>query len=431
MAPWFHTTDPDSLTGAVLAIEGIADAAVVLHGPTGCKFYHGALVDGQFPRSNALDPMSFMDTGYFGQARIPTTYLDDHDYVFGAAAKLTDMLPRVAAQGHALLAVINTPGAALIGEDLERCIAQSNLPIPCIALESPGFSSGFAHGFQYALITLLERLAPTAVPRIDRQVNLIGISLFQRHWQGSLAELCRLLEACGIGVSVTLCAGTSVEAIRNLRAASYNLVIQAELADQLVPWLEKELHLPSIISPAGAPIGFDATAAWLCAACQALECSPDPGLALLQTARQRNFAALQRVHSLTGLPTGATFALQAEAALAYPLTRWLHCYLGMVPVAIQVTADAGGYATALRDYLSTIACADAWNADITTQTPDVVLGSALLLAQLRGSGRSFAGVDIALPGQSTIDIVPKKLLGAEGALFIVEQILNGLYRLCP
>ena len=31
-------TAPDALTGAVLAVEGIPDAAVLLNGPTGCKF---------------------------------------------------------------------------------------------------------------------------------------------------------------------------------------------------------------------------------------------------------------------------------------------------------------------------------------------------------------------------------------------------------
>ncbi|NBB94759.1 MAG: hypothetical protein GVY16_03365 [Planctomycetes bacterium] len=38
---------PDSLTGAILAAEGIVDAAVLLNGPTGCKFYHGAIAEGQ------------------------------------------------------------------------------------------------------------------------------------------------------------------------------------------------------------------------------------------------------------------------------------------------------------------------------------------------------------------------------------------------
>ena len=50
---------------------------------------------------------------YFGQPRVPATYLDDHDYVFGATDKLEKILPVVAQKGHSLVAVVNSPGAAL------------------------------------------------------------------------------------------------------------------------------------------------------------------------------------------------------------------------------------------------------------------------------------------------------------------------------
>lgn len=31
---------PDGLTGSIMAVEGIADAAVFLHGPGGCRVRH-------------------------------------------------------------------------------------------------------------------------------------------------------------------------------------------------------------------------------------------------------------------------------------------------------------------------------------------------------------------------------------------------------
>ena len=87
---------------------------------------------------------------------MPATYLDDHDYVFGATDKLEKILPVVAQKGHSLVAVVNSPGAALIGDDLERFIAQAGLPVPCIAIESAGFSDSFTTGFQRAVIQALE-----------------------------------------------------------------------------------------------------------------------------------------------------------------------------------------------------------------------------------------------------------------------------------
>ena len=149
---------PDGFTGAIVAIEGIKDAAVLLNGPTGCKFYHGAVADGQFPRVDSLDPLYYSEEFYFGQPRVPATYLDDHDYVFGATDKLEKILPVVAQKGHSLVAVVNSPGAALIGDDLERFIAQAGLPVPCIAIESAGFSDSFTTGFQRTMIQALELL---------------------------------------------------------------------------------------------------------------------------------------------------------------------------------------------------------------------------------------------------------------------------------
>lgn len=220
---------PDSLSGAIFAIEGIADAAVLLHGPTGCKFYHGTLSERNLARGDGLDPLVYRSEFYFGQARVPATYMDGHDYVFGATAKLERLVAVAAARGHALIALVNAPGAALIGDDLERVIAAAGLAVPCLALENPGYSGSFTQGFQDALRQTIERLDPLPLPVVERQVNLVGLSLYQRHWQGSLDELRRMLGLlCGISVGVTLSAGSSVAALRGLRAAQVNVLVHEE-----------------------------------------------------------------------------------------------------------------------------------------------------------------------------------------------------------
>ena len=71
---------PDSLMEAILAIEGIRDAVVVLNGPTGCKVFYGWLSDQQYPRADHLDVARHFKEFYFGQSRIPCTYLDEQDY---------------------------------------------------------------------------------------------------------------------------------------------------------------------------------------------------------------------------------------------------------------------------------------------------------------------------------------------------------------
>jgi nitrogenase molybdenum-iron protein alpha/beta subunit len=424
------TISPDGLSGAIFAIEGIADAAVLLHGPTGCKFYHGAISERSFPRGASFDPLRYGEEFYFGQPRVPASYLDGQDYVFGAAEKIERLLPQIAARGHRLLAIVNTPGAALIGDDLERAIAAADVPTPCLVLENSGFSSRFSAGFQDALIQAITRLDPPPLPPVARRVNLLGLSLYQRHWQGSLAELRRLLACCGISVGATLSAGMSVAELAALAAAQLNVLVHPEYGEDLAEWLQKRYGTPWLRSEQGAPIGFDASEAWLRAICAALDVDPAPGLAALREARRLSYQAISRFNSLTGLPRGAGFVVQAEGSLAYPLTRWLYEYLGMVPLAVQFTEPESNFARPLQDYLADIGCDAAWNAVLDReQLPEVVLGSQELIARIRSLGRPVAGVEIGLPAGLYIDVLPKKLLGAEGALFIIEQVLNGLYRL--
>lgn len=409
---------PDGLTGAILAVEGIRDAAVLLNGPTGCKFYHGALSDGQLARESSMDPLQFSDEFYFGQPRIPATYLDDHDYVFGASEKLEKILPRVAERGHRLIAVVNSPGAALIGDDLERLIASAGLLIPCVAIEIAGFSKGIARGFQEAVILTLKRLAPPPVPVRPKQVNLVGLSIFHRHWDGNVAELRRLLSLCHISVNTVICAGCTVEELRHVAAAELHLVIHPEFADELIPFLQSSFERPVLIPEAGAPIGFQETENWIKAVCAALDTDPIPALNEIKEARNRAYHLLSRFNSLTGLPRGATFALLADGSISLPLTRWLYDYLGMVPIAISVEETTTSHAEALRRFLEQIGCADAWQADGSDLCPDLVFGDEGFISRFRARGLPVVGIDIALPGSGAVELISRCYMGSTGALWL-------------
>lgn len=428
MEHFINSILPDSLTGAILAIEGIRDAAVVLNGPTGCKLYHGAVVDGQFPREVSLDALNYLEEFYFGQPRVPATYLDGHDYVYGSAAKLERIMPVVTSRGHSLIAVVNSPGAALIGDELKRFIAGTSSPIPCIALESTGFSGTITDGFQQAVRAVVEELSPPPAAVVDKGVNLIGISIYHKHWEGSIGELHRLLNLCGIKVVSTVCAGTTMTEIKNLSSARCNVVIYPEYADILVPWLEERFGIPGVLPEEGAPLGFDAVEGWITRVAEAVDVDPAPARAVISDARRRSFLLLERFNALTGLPKGATFAIYADPSTAYALTKWLYSYLGMMPVAV-VTNPTGSRAMEenLASYLAEIDCFSSWQVQLDRVSPDIVLADGNTIAALKGRGLPAAGVEIALPSVGYMDVVPKALLGVQGTLFLLEQIINGLY----
>jgi nitrogenase molybdenum-iron protein alpha/beta subunit len=426
--PFACRIEPDSLTGAILAVEGIRDAAVLLNGPTGCKFFHGAIAEGQLPRESSYDPLQFLDEFYFGQPRVPTTYLDGEDYIFGATDKLERILPAVAQKKHSLIAVINSPGAALIGDDLERFVHKAGLSVPCVTIESTSYSGTFGEGFQQALLVVLEALEPPSTVVEPRMVLLSGLSIAQRHWAGDATELRRLLNLCGIEVGAVLCAGTTTSNLRGLRKAALNVMVHQGLAEQTTLWLKDRFGIDTVEPVSGAPIGFDQTEAWIRWVCDHVGADPTPAVKAIDTARMRAVMHIKRLNSLTGLPKGACFGLYAPCSVALPLTRWLYHYLGMIPATVRVTDADSPLAVELANDLNTIDCGASMNRDIDATDADIVFADGATLTRMEIGGRSPAGVEIALPSRGYIDIVPKCMLGAQGTLYLLEAILNELNR---
>jgi nitrogenase molybdenum-iron protein alpha/beta subunit len=425
---WTPCTPPDGLTGAILAVEGIADAAVLLNGPTGCKFYHGAIADRQLPRSDSLDPLHYAEEFYFGQPRVPATYLDGDDYVFGAGAKIERILPAVAAKGHRLMAVVNSPGAALIGDDLERLIVTAGLDAPCAVIETTGFSGTAAEGFDTALRSVLRRLDPPETQPVPRRINLLGVPLLQYQWRGNVEELARLLGLCGIEIGAVLCAGSNVDQLRSLRSATLNVVVQEEYGAGIGAFLREQYGMDTIRPECGVPLGFDAAATWIGEVCKRLDADPAPALNDIANARADCYRALSRFHSLTGLPKAVTFAVEADASVALPLTRWLHGYLGMVPDAVRALQATPEIAECLRAFLRKIDCADAWNRD--PLDAEIVFASGQTLRKLQAAGWDGYGIPVAPPGLSGVEILPRPFLGTCGAVRLVEEILNGVEQTC-
>lgn len=422
--------EPDGLTGAVLAVEGIRDAAVLLNGPTGCKFYHGAVAEGQMPRESSYDPLKFLDEFYFGQPRVPVTYLDGNDYVFGASEKLRRILPVVASKGHSLIAAVNTPGAALIGDDLDRSVRSANLQVPCVTIETTGYSGTFEEGFQEALIRTLETLKPSGSretgPCIQGPcVNLIGVSIEEKYWEGNNEELARLLSLCGIEVNTVLSAGSTVDELRNLPCARLNVMVREEFGNNLADWCAKNFGLETLRPCSGAPVGFDQTERWVREICDAVGASFDSALRDIDEARTRAVMHIKQFNSLTGLPKGATFAVRERPSFALPLSVWLYEYLGMTPAAISPVGLYTFLHDEFEEMLRGIGCEGAWK-NRGVETADVVFADGVTVARVEESTGRKGGIEISLPSRDRVDIVPKSVYGPRGALHLLEWIINAL-----
>lgn len=420
---------PDAFSGALFALEGIKDSIVVLNGPTGCKFYHAAVSGDQLVRGFSYDPVTNPERYYFRQNRIPCTFLDDHDFVYGASKKLEDILEFIRQDQFQYLAIVNSPGAALIGDDLESFFRNAYPDLPGITIENTGFSEAFHKGFSDTLLRVLESLKPKIKPKKESKVvNLVGISIYHKYFEGDILEIKRLLSLCGIEVKTTMLAGDSTKQLSRFAEAELNLVLQPEFGKKAAIWMEQEYGIPYLEMERGMCIGFDATETFIKKVCEHFSCNSKKAIEDIHRSRARAFANLYSFNSLTGLPKGAYFSIKAETSMAYAFTGFLHSYLGMIPEAIElVQSDRNGeYEHKLEKYLQENGLKNVKKNNNEIELSSVIFADANTIAQSQLKNKSMTGIEISLPGFGYTHVVPKTFMGSQGCLYLLEQVINGL-----
>jgi len=418
---------PDGLTGALLALEGIGDAAVILHGPTGCRGHHSAMSERAFPRGTIDERLNYGERLYFGQPRIPSTYLDGDDYVFGAKEKLRLAVQTILARNPGLLAIVNSPSAALIGEDLRQCLADTATSIPCVGIEMPALSQPLADGYQQAVLAVLETLDLPDSPVSSRTVNLIGLSIAHNYWAGSLLELRRLLALCGIEVLCAPGAGSPIADWYSIPRAACHVVIHSEYADRIAALLRERFDAPVIVPEPGAPIGFKATEQWVIQTAGAMNADATPALADIRERRRQVSRHMSRIAGIGSALKGTTCSVRADPSLAYPLVEFLYEYLGMLPVSVETPGCTDSdLALQLTDFLSKVGCLDSWQVPWQAAEADLLFSDGHQVNQRLAFGFPQGGIELLLPLEGYTDFLRKPLLGAEGAVHLVEKIVNAV-----
>ncbi len=435
---------PDNISGILFALEGIDKVVTLLNGPTGCKYFHSSYSERLYPRRINPDFMDAGDEWFFNQPRVPCTYLDRKDYVYGSKEKLKEGVAFLKEHTHMdLLCVVNSPGAALIGDDLAGILEPLTKDIPLVTIQTPGFSGDIFQGHEKGVIELLRCLEKEGLqkdcPSENRTVNLLGLSIYQYYHEGDLAELKRLLSLCGIKVHCSLCCGSSLEEITSLKKAALNIVIRSEYGIQTADYLEKTLGIPYYVCDS-APIGFSATSHMIREISSLLGADSSPYVEECNKSRARAYQYLYRLNSLAGLPQGVSYSLVGAVSEVSGYTDFLTNYLGMAPRSILLqgketdknTLKASKKHTdntALRKLFANLEnchCENALTTDILEYPGEIVLADGNTIAKLKLKKHSFTGIENSEPGIGYVHVLPKTHLGLQGALYLLEQVINGL-----
>ncbi|GAX45174.1 nitrogenase MoFe cofactor biosynthesis protein NifE [Tolypothrix sp. NIES-4075] len=220
---------------AMITLLPIADAAHVVHGPSGCAASmwgtYGSLTSG----STSLYKIRF------------TSEIEENDIIFGGAKKLLHGIIELQRRYKvAAVFVYSTCITAMIGDDIEGVCkdATEQTGIPAIPVHCPGFIGTETMGNRVAGEALLEHVIGTAEPDFTTplDINLIG----EYNIAGAMWNVLPLLEKLGIRVLAKITGDARYKEICYAHRAKLNVVLSAKALTSMAKRMQKRYHIPYI-----------------------------------------------------------------------------------------------------------------------------------------------------------------------------------------
>ena len=434
----------DHITGAISACEGIRNNLVILNGPIGCKTYYTfSGVDsvvrrsdlwslrGELQLEDAMDDHLLRSQYCVGSARTPATNLRYTDYIFGTGEQLHRALNDFFAERkYDLFTVIQTPGTSLLGEALEPELDEisSEFQIPHLFIESPAFSENSMIGYDETTVRLMELLCDrtssgnkdTATPR----VNLFGFDSHEKFPEGGLKEITRLLKLCGIEVHTAVGINCPVSDFRTIGEADANIILCPERCKKTAEYLRTHFNAP-VYETGGMPIGFDLTEKFVREISELLGTDCTAALDDIEENRARALYYIAHCMGSSGFPKDLRYAAEGEPSVLCGYVDFLSGYLGIKPKAIHPLYTQCHTENLIREKLQELHCEDALEQDIAAVNNVLLLAGANTIVELNTYSNNIFGIETANPGSGYIHVIPKTYVGCQGALYLLEQVLNG------
>lgn len=444
-----YNLSPDSLTGIVNAVSGVKDALVILNGPTGCRLSNAYFVSSQDVYKDYIaDPTDLNDDFFMRQLRIPSTALDEFDFIFSSEPKLLELLKKIGNNDfYKLVVIVNSSGTSLIGDDLNKIIKKSGIKKDYITIETSGYSDDVFLGFQKTVLKMLDKFALSdpefSIERDSKSVNIIGFSLLQYNWFNDLQEIKEILQLLGIKTNSIICTDMEVNDFKKLRNAGLNLIISEEYGNMIGQYLYKNLGIPYIGAGMNqnndtflfSPYGFNFTDDLVDKLSSYFKVSKKDYIYERDKIKRRSYLAINNITGTRGLLKGLRFGIFADSYQVYPLVKFLYEYLGLYPVLIGLKGIGIHNLTAIKNFvedkgLDTLILETYNQFDLRkymkTLSLDIIFGNSLERNILKSLEKDFIYINIYTPDDGRTNLTFKPLMGIDGVLTILEEIINSV-----
>lgn len=409
----------DGFYGSMLAAESLIDGTTILHGPGGCR----VLASGISSRTVRRGFTTVEGEFFFHRSRIPCTFVDRDDYIYGASRKVAMILDMLGSDGVGFATVLESPGASLIGDKLQDEVIGRGMSDRVAVLGKCYMSETFAYGYDRTLKTMAEKLARKREKK-KRTVNLVGLSHTARGCHHLVREMHGLLGAMGLEVTADIGPGCTVEQMRRSSSASANVCLCPEYFASCGRFYEEELGVPLVRGPLGAPVGYDALRAWFETVAEYTDTDCSEVLEVIDEDERDVDRTVESSLTMGEIMDFRTYSILGEASVTYPLANWLSKKMKMVPNAVVLSENDEAYEMALRKFLRRIGSEETLGKDIRDGYSDVVFGPGAMAAVMAEKGECRTAVDISVPSRERLDIMPRSIIGLAGCRVVADRVLN-------
>lgn len=223
-----------SFCGSRVVLYPIADALHIVHGPIGCAAYtwdiRGALSSGR-----NLHRLSF------------STDMQEKDVVYGGEKKLAAAIRELAlAYAPKAVFVYATCIVGVIGDDVKAVckLAEAELGIPIIPVDSEGFKGSKKAGYHAACDALMNHLVGTGdISDIaPHSINILG----DFNLAGEIWMIEDYYKKIGVDVVCRITGDGRVDDIRRMHGAALNVVQCSGSVTRLAEQIKKKYGIPYI-----------------------------------------------------------------------------------------------------------------------------------------------------------------------------------------
>lgn len=413
-------TEPDGLLGAMIASEALGLTETLVNGAGGC-------------RSRAQIMMHMLDQSYRGekwsrmgsscysrQSRLPCTFLNGDDIVFGSAGKVSESMASARGSDGRKVVLLDTLGASLICTDrwsVDPCGSDY-----AVFLDGDLSGMSFREGFDRTVSAILS--SADLEEGDDGTVNLLGYGIMDPGWEYGVDELRSLLSLMGIEVNSMIGCKEDHD-VRRCGTASLNIMIRPEYCSTTADSLRSMCGTPALRLDAGAPVGYDATRSFVMQVAEAMDRDPSLALDMIERDMRRVHGILMENDRVPRGLHGRGMEMEGTSSTVYPLLRWMVGRFGMAPRRVHATDD--GYMKEISGFLSSIGFEESLNAEPSPDT-EVVFCDGIRALEGRLSATTASFVEIGMPRGRTMDLMGRCIVGTGGCRYILDEMFNNATR---